>query len=231
MANVTLITGAAGALGTVVASELIAKGHRIAAVDLPRAAERLAKLPGVLPLPFETNQPDAWGEALARAERELGPLTGAVLIAGGWQGGGPLHARTDDAIWQAMLAANLESAYRALRAVLPGMVARQGGSVVMVGSRAAVRPDTSAGAAEYAATKSAVVALAQATAAEVLEQGVRVNAVLPSTLDTAANRKAMPQADPSRWVAPASLAGVVDFLLSDAARDISGAAIPVYGKS
>jgi NAD(P)-dependent dehydrogenase (short-subunit alcohol dehydrogenase family) len=231
MANVTLITGAAGALGTVVASELIAKGHRIAAVDLPRAAERLAKLPGVLPLPFETNQADAWGEALARAERELGPLTGAVLIAGGWQGGGPLHARTDDAIWQAMLAANLESAYRALRAVLPGMVARKAGSVVMVGSRAAVRPDSSAGAAEYAATKSAVVALAQATAAEVLDQGVRVNAVLPSTLDTAANRKAMPGADPSRWVAPASLAGVVDFLLSDLARDISGAAIPVYGKS
>jgi len=231
MSQVTLITGAAGALGSVVAAELSRQGHRIAAVDLPRSAERLAALSGMLPLPFDTNSADLWREKLAQVERELGPVTGAVLIAGGWQGGGPLHERQDDAIWRAMLGANLESAYRALRALLPGMVARKAGSVVVIGSRAAVRPDTSAGAAEYAATKSAVVALAQATAAEVLEHGVRVNALLPSTLDTPANRHAMPKADPTRWVAPDSLAGVVGFLLSDAARDLSGAAIPVYGKS
>lgn len=232
MAPVTLITGAAGALGSVVVSDLLQKGHQVVAVDLPRSAERLQKLgPGVLPLAFDTNGPETWAQMVAKAERDLGPLTGAVLIAGGWQGGGALHTRTDDAIWRAMLGANLESAYRTLRAVLPGMVARGGGSVVVIGSRAAVRPDTSAGAAEYAATKSAVVALAQAIAAEVLEKGVRVNAVLPSTIDTGANRSAMPQADPTRWVAPGSLAGVIGFLLSDAARDISGAAIPVYGKS
>lgn len=232
MAPVTLVTGAAGALGSVVVSDLLQKGHKVAAVDLPRSAERLQKLgTGVLPLAFDTDHPDTWREKIAQIERELGPPTGAVLIAGGWQGGGALHTRTDDTIWRAMLGANLESAYRTLRAVLPGMVQRGQGSVVVIGSRAAVRPDTSAGAAEYAATKSAVVALAQATAAEVLEKGVRVNAVLPSTIDTAANRSAMPKADPGLWVAPASLAGVIGFLLSDAARDISGAAIPVYGKS
>lgn len=231
MPNVTLITGAAGALGSVVASKLLERGHRVAAVDLPRSAARLSALKGVLPLPFDTDRQEAWREPLAQVERELGPLTGAVLIAGGWQGGGTLHTRPDDAIWRAMLGANLESAYRCLRAVLPGMVERRAGSVVVVGSRAAARPDTSAGAAEYAATKSAVVALAQATAAEVLELGVRVNAVLPSTIDTGANRQAMPSADPTRWVAPSSLAGVIGFLLSDAARDISGAALPVYGKS
>ena len=111
------------------------------------------------------------------------------------------------------------------------MVARKHGSVVVVGSRAAVQPSTSAGSAAYAASKAAVVALAQAVAAEVLEHGVRVNAILPSTMDTPANRAAMPKVDPTRWVSLASAAGLVAFLLSDGARDVSGAAIPVYGRA
>jgi NAD(P)-dependent dehydrogenase (short-subunit alcohol dehydrogenase family) len=111
------------------------------------------------------------------------------------------------------------------------MVARGRGSVVLVGSRAAVQPWTSTGGAAYAASKAAVVALAQAVAAEVLPHGVRVNAVLPSTLDTPANRAAMPKADPSRWVSLASAAGVVAFLLGDDARDVSGAAVPLYGRA
>ena len=232
MSQVTLVTGAAGALGGAVVAHLLSKGHKVAAVDLPRGAERLRALgANTLALPIDPNDAAAWPDAIARAERELGPLTGAVLVAGGWQGGGPLHARPDEAIWRAMLAANLDSAYRALRAVLPGLVARRAGSVVVIGSRAAIRPETSAGAAEYAATKGAVVALAQAVAAEVLDQGVRVNAILPSTIDTPANRKAMPGADASRWVSPESIANVAAFLLSDAARDVSGAALPVYGRS
>jgi NAD(P)-dependent dehydrogenase (short-subunit alcohol dehydrogenase family) len=111
------------------------------------------------------------------------------------------------------------------------MVARKHGSIVVIGSRAADRPDTSARAAAYGAAKAAVVALAEAVAAEVLEDGVRVNAILPSTMDTAANRRAMPKADPSRWVATESAASVVAFLLSEESRDVSGAAIPVYGRS
>ena len=102
---------------------------------------------------------------------------------------------------------------------------------MVVGSRAVEQPWTSARSAAYAASKSAVVALARAVAAEVLEDGVRVNAILPSTMDTPANRAAMPKADPSRWVSLESAAGVVAFLLSDAARDISGVALPVYGRS
>lgn len=232
MPNVTLVTGAAGALGSAVVKHLLAQGHKVAAIGLPHSAERLAALgSGVLPLPFAANDSVAWRDPLARIERELGPLTGAVLVAGGWKGGGPLHERKDDAIWRAMLDENLESAYHALRAVLPGMVGRREGSVVVIGSRAAVRPETSAGAAEYAATKAAVVALAQAVAAEVVESGVRVNVVLPSTMDTPANRQAMPKADPSRWVSLGSVAGVVGFLLSDAAKDVSGAALPVYGRA
>src|SRR5262249_6398369 len=123
------------------------------------------------------------------------------------------------------------TARHALRALLPAMVEARAGSVVVVGSRVVERPWTSAGAAAYAASKAAVVTLAQTVAAEVLKDGVRVNAVLPSTLDTAANRRAMPKADPATWVTTESLAKVIAFLLSDDARDISGAAIPVYGRA
>jgi NAD(P)-dependent dehydrogenase (short-subunit alcohol dehydrogenase family) len=228
---VTLVTGAAGALGSAVVAKLLHEGHQIAAVDLPRSKDRLAALGNVLPLAIDANDPKAWTDALAQVEEKLGAVTGAVLVAGGWQGGGPVHARTDDAIWRAMLSSNLESGYRAMRALLPGMVARKHGSLVVIGSRAAVRPDTSAGAAEYAATKAALVALAEAVAAEVLDSGVRLNAILPSTMDTPANRAGMPKADFGKWVATGSVANVIAFLLSDGARDVSGAAIPVYGRS
>ena len=230
MPDVTVVTGGGGALAAQVIAHLQSLGHRVAAVDLPHASPRLAKLEGVLALPFDANDSQAWNAPLALVQRELGPVTGAVLIAGGWQGGGPLHSRTEDGVWSAMLSANLESAHRALRALLPGMVERQAGSVVVIGSRAAVRPETSGGAAEYAATKAAVVALAQAAAAEVLEARVRINAVLPSIIDTPANRRSMPSADPARWVSASSLAKVIGFLLSEAAADISGAAVPVYGR-
>jgi NAD(P)-dependent dehydrogenase (short-subunit alcohol dehydrogenase family) len=114
---------------------------------------------------------------------------------------------------------------------LPAMVAAGNGSVVVVGSRVVEQPWTGAGAVAYAASKSAVVAMARATASEVLEHGVRVNAVLPSTLDTPANRTAMPNADPSRWVPLAAAATVIAFLLSDDAKHISGASVPIYGRA
>jgi NAD(P)-dependent dehydrogenase (short-subunit alcohol dehydrogenase family) len=152
-----------------------------------------------------------------------------VLAAGGYRGGEPVAASKDDAALDAMLAANLRTVHATLAALLPGMVARKSGSIVVIASAASVRPWQSAGSAAYAASKAAAVALAQATAAEVHRAGVRVNAILPSTIDTPQNRKGMPDADFSRWVTPASIAGVVAFLLSDAARDVSGAAIPVFG--
>jgi NAD(P)-dependent dehydrogenase (short-subunit alcohol dehydrogenase family) len=111
------------------------------------------------------------------------------------------------------------------------MVEARAGSVVVVGSRAVERPWTSANSASYGAAKSAAVALAMVAAAEVVEYGVRVNAVLPSVIDTPQNRASMPGADPSRWVTPRSLSEVIQFLLSDASRDVSGAQIPVYGRT
>jgi NAD(P)-dependent dehydrogenase (short-subunit alcohol dehydrogenase family) len=236
MDNVVIVTGAAGALGSQVARHLVELEYKAALLDTPHAAERLGALArslgdAALALEADITQAAAWPERVATIERRLGPPTHAVLIAGGWQGGKPLHAETDDAVWRAMLTSNLETAHATLRALLPGMVLRKRGSVVVLGSRVALQPWTSAGAAAYAASKAAVVALAQATAQEVLEHGVRINAVLPSTLDTPANRASMPKADPSRWVSTSSAAEVIAFLLSDAARDVSGAALPLYGRS
>jgi NAD(P)-dependent dehydrogenase (short-subunit alcohol dehydrogenase family) len=236
MHEVGLVTGAAGALGAEVARTLAAGGCKLALVDSERGRERLevlaSSLGGACVVAGDIAAGATWAEAMPRIERELGaPPSCAALIAGGWRGGKPLHEEADDEVWKVMMGANLETVHRSLRALLPPMVARKKGSIVVVGSRAAVQPATSAGAAAYAASKAAVVALAQAVAAEVLGLGVRVNAVLPSTMDTPANRAAMPGVDPSRWVSLASAAEVVAFLLSEQARDISGVALPVYGRA
>jgi NAD(P)-dependent dehydrogenase (short-subunit alcohol dehydrogenase family) len=237
MADIALITGAAGALGSEVARRLASQGCKVALVDAPRAKSRLDDLarelgPRACAATGDLATDAAWSEIVPKVRADLGgDPSRAALIAGGWAGGKRLFEDTDDAIWDAMMKSNLETVHRALVALLPGMVAAKRGSIVVVGSRAVERPWTSAGAAAYAAAKSAVVALARTAAQEVLADGVRINAVLPSTMDTHANRTAMPDADFSTWVTTASAAGVVAFLLSDDARDVSGAALPLYGRA
>jgi NAD(P)-dependent dehydrogenase (short-subunit alcohol dehydrogenase family) len=235
---IVLVTGAGGALGGAVARRAAKDGMRVVLADLERGRTRLGALAAELGAgrarveAFDLADPAAWAAALGRVKAELGGVpTRAVLVAGAWQGGAAVHEAKDDAVWRAMTAANADTAYHALRALLPGMFAAKDGSVVLIGSRAVERPWTSANAAEYGASKAAVVALAQAIAQEVLEHGVRVNSILPSTMDTPANRAAMPNADPARWVSTESAAAVCAFLLSDASRDVSGAAIPVYGRA
>jgi len=236
--RIIAITGGAGALGGALAKVLVGKGYKVALLDTLRAKDRLEELVKDLgpddayghASDFATAE--AWTDALAATKSALGGLpTDAALIAGGWAGGAPLHDTKDDTAYERMMRSNVDTAYQALRALLPAMLAAKSGSIVVVGSRAVERPWTSTGSAAYAAAKAAVVTMAQTAAQEVLEHGVRINAILPSTMDTPANRAAMPDADPSRWVSLASAAGVVAFLLSEDARDVSGAAIPVYGRS
>jgi NAD(P)-dependent dehydrogenase (short-subunit alcohol dehydrogenase family) len=231
--NVVLVTGANGALGDAVARQLAGAGARVIALERSKtdAVELVEEQANLLRLRASTNDVAALRVALGQAEAELGPTTGAVLTAGAWRGGHDFAQAEAEADFRAVMDANLESVNVALRALLPGLVQRQRGSVVLVGSRSGVRPYDAPGDAAYAASKAAVIALAQSIAAEVLSAGVRVNVVLPSTIDTAANRKAMPSAEHARWVTTESLGGVIAFLLSDAARDISGAAIPVYGRT
>jgi len=236
MTDIALVTGAAGALGAEVARTLFSRGRKIVLVDSERGKERLATLAATLGgasvIAGDIAAEETWRTGLPRVAQELGGApTLAALIAGAWRGGKPLHEEPNDDVWRTMMSANLDTVYRSLRALLPAMVAARRGSIVVVGSRAAEQPWTSANAAAYAASKAAVVALARAVAVEVMGHGVRVNAVLPSTMDTPANRAAMPKADASTWVTLPSAAGVVAFLLGDEARDVSGAALPVYGRA
>jgi NAD(P)-dependent dehydrogenase (short-subunit alcohol dehydrogenase family) len=230
--NVVLVTGANGALGQAVVRHLETTGTRIVALERSKQGDvRLERQSeSVLRLFASTSDAKALAEGLAKAEAEQGALSGAVLTAGAWRGGHKFHEAEAAADYRTVMDANLESAQVALRALLPGLVQRKRGSVVLIGSRAGVRPWDAPGDAAYAAAKAALTALSQAVAAEVLADGVRVNLVLPSTIDTPANREAMPNADHSRWVSTSSLGGVIDFLLSERARDISGAALPVYGR-
>ena len=231
--DVVLVTGGNGALGGAVVARLVADGASVVALERSKSGEiALERLkPNLLRLNVNTADAAAVASGVAKAEAELGALTGAVLTAGAWRGGHKFYEAAAAADYRTVMDANLESAQVVLRAVLPGLVQRKAGSVVLIGSRSGVRPYDAPGDAAYAAAKAALTALAQAIAAEVLADGVRVNLVLPSTIDTEANRQAMPSADRSRWVTTDSLGDVIQFLLSQRARDISGAAIPVYGRA
>ncbi len=232
---VIVVTGAAGALGSALVRYLAARGKTVIAIDRPENSSRLANVSreaaGSVPIELDATSAETWSPVLERITTDYGPLAGAVLVAGGFVSGGRFFEGDSEARWQKMLHQNLESARVALAALLPAMVAARKGSIVLIGSRASQRPWESRGAAAYAASKAAVLALAQAVAAEVLDDGVRVNVVMPSMIDTPANRASMPNADPSRWVEPESLCDVIGFLLSDAARDVSGAALPVFGRA
>ena len=235
MSACAVVTGAAGALGSAVARYLSeTRGIPVALLDSEHHRERLEALAGQLGTARayvgDLGNINVWKKVLLRIEAEVGAPQAAALVAGGYQGGKPFW-ESDDASWSSMLHGNLDTVAVALRTLLPGMVARRDGRIVVIGSRAVEQPWTGAGAAAYVASKSAVVALARAVAAEARDHGVTINAVLPSTLDTPANRASMPDADPSRWVPLGAAAKQIAFLLSDDAREISGAAIPIYGRA
>lgn len=233
--SVTAVTGASGALGTSVASHLVDSGRRVARLLRPASTEagsapdNAAGQSTCRDYLLEIGSLESWNEQLPNIESSLGTIRGAVLCAGGWAGG-KSHHEDDGGTFRSMFDANLETAQVSLRALIPTMIRNGGGSIVAVGSRVAERPWESQGAAAYAASKAALVSLVQTTAQEVLAEGVRLNVVLPSVIDTPANRKAMPNADHASWVGTDQLARVIGFLLSDDASAVSGAAVPVYGR-
>ncbi len=148
-------------------------------------------------------------------------------MAGGWAGGAPFEQTPPDE-WTRMLEQNLETVAHVCRAALPHLLAK-GGSVVAVGSRAA--ETGGAGMAAYAVSKLAVHALVRVLALENRDRGVRVNAVLPGTIDTPANRRAMPDADRSSWTPPEAIARTIAFLLSPDSSPVTGALVPVDGRA
>jgi NAD(P)-dependent dehydrogenase (short-subunit alcohol dehydrogenase family) len=177
-------------------------------------------------LPLDLLQRDLVKSKLAAAQADFGPVDVVCHIAGGFRMGEAVH-ETSPATWDFLMDLNARSLVHVANAVVPGMIGRQRGKIVTVGAGAALRAGARMGA--YAASKSALIRLTEAMSAELKEHGINVNCVLPSIIDTADNRQAMPDADPSRWVAPGALAEVIAFLASDAASAIHGASIPVAG--
>lgn len=225
-----LVTGGTGGLGSAVVGRLLDDGWRVVVPWVAeRELERVGERDGLVLVQADLFDAAAVAAVAARAaEDATAPLRGVVNLVGGFAMGAKVaEAPVDD--FEAQLRLNLRPTYLVTQAALPHMVGAGGGGIVCVGSRAAVQPF--AGAAGYVTAKAAVIAFAQAVAVEYRDDGVRCNAILPSVIDTPANRASMPRADHAKWVAPAEIAGVVAHLLSDDGAVTSGAAIPVYGRA
>ncbi len=226
-----IVTGAAGNLGKAVAAAFAARGANLVLVDLKE--EALAKSYGAadakrLFAPCNLLEQAAVEAMAAQAAARFGRIDVLCNLAGGFRMGEPVHATAASTL-DFLLELNVRTMLNTSHAVVPRMLAAGGGKVVNVGAFAAQKGAAMMGA--YVATKSAVIRLTETMAAELREKHINVNCVLPTIIDTPENRKAMPDADPARWVAPADLASVIVFLASDAARAIHGAAVPVTGLS
>lgn len=221
-ARVIAVTGAAGALGRAVVERLAAAGAVVAAIDLA------AEIPGPAALALagvKLDDPAATAAAMDAIGARLGRLDGLANIAGGfvWKA----VADADPVVWDQMWTINLRTALNACRAALP-LLAASGGSIVNIGAAAATK--AGAGFAPYAASKAAVARLTESLAEE-WKGKVRVNALLPTVIDTPMNRRDMPKADFSAWARPDEIASAIDFLLSPAASGITGALIPIAGRT
>ena len=216
--KVVLITGGAGALGQTVVPAFVSTGASVILGDL-----NPVQVPGVTALKADFTDEAQVRNLVDEVIRTSGRLDALINLVGGFAAGRVVE--TESALWQRMLTMNLTSAFLLSQAVLPSMLHRRHGRIVHVAARAALEPF--AGAAAYIVSKAGLVGLIRTLALELEGSGVTVNAVLPSTIDTPANRKAMPAADRSKWAQPDSIAQTLTFLASDAATQISGALIPI----
>lgn len=225
--RVVLITGAAGGLGRSVVAEFRNQGARVWAALAPGETN-----------PFPDGAPAALSADLSSAEeavsavravlQDAGRLDALVHLVGGFADGQPVHQTTEET-WRRMMTLNLDTAFHILRAALPPMLEARRGRILAIGTRTAVEPVANLSA--YNVSKAGLVALIRTLALEIKNTGVTANVVLPSVIDTPANRAANPDADFSRWVKPESIARVLAFLASEAASDINGAIIPIYGRA
>jgi NAD(P)-dependent dehydrogenase (short-subunit alcohol dehydrogenase family) len=231
--KVALITGAAGHLGRAVAQAFANAGASLVLVDLKAAGlQETQALLGTevncLSIPTDLISPEsvaAMGHQVFAQHKKIDILAN---IAGGFTMGPPLH-ETSDRDWAFMMDLNARTVFHSCRVIIPNMLTHRSGSIINVAANAALTGK--ANMAPYCASKAAVITLTESMAAEHLKTGIRVNCVLPSVLNTAQNRAEMPDADHASWVQPAALADVILFFASDAARSVTGAALPVCGRS
>jgi len=232
--QVVLVTGGSGNLGSAAVRAFLAAGAHLIVPD--RSVGRLAgQFPALaqsgdhfLAEGVDVTQPAAMAALTEEIKRRFGRLDVLANTVGGYKAGAPLHL-TPLEVWTDMLNLNARSVFVTSQAVIPLMLAQGRGRIIHTAARAALAGG--ANAAAYSASKSAVLRLVESMAVELKDAGITVNCILPGTIDTPANRQASPGADFSRWVAPEAIADVILFLASSAARAVSGAAIPVYGRS
>ncbi len=233
--RIAIVTGGTGGLGRAVLRELAVEGAKVTTTYIyDWELEHLKKetppelLKTVAITKTDVLKREEVEKLAAGVMKESGRIDILVNLVGGYKGGINLP-ETEEKTWDLMLELNLRSAYNCCRAVVPHMVTQKYGKIVSVAARTGLEP--SAGDSAYAAAKAGVIALTRALSEEVKLSNVNVNAILPSVIDTEANRRDMPQEDFSLWVRPDEIARVIAFLVSDDANAITGAAIPVYGKS
>jgi len=220
------VTGGSGGLGGAVVRRLVTDGWRVVVPDL--AAPR-SPVDGVSYVSVDLFSPTDVSSVVSDAASDVDrPLRAVVNLVGGYSANGLVHETPIDD-FEAQLRLNLRPTYLVCAAALPFLMAAGGGSIVCVSTRAAVRPFS--GAAGYVTAKAAVLALVDALAVEYRQAAVRANAILPSVIDTPANRASMPNASFDTWVKPEEIAEVIAFLCSDASAVTSGAHIPVYGRA
>jgi NAD(P)-dependent dehydrogenase (short-subunit alcohol dehydrogenase family) len=225
--RVVLVTGATGGLGPVVVRAFLDCGSTVlgagrSLIDPNSGATNYSSLQADL------LSSEGVGQVVADALGHSGRIDVLAHLLGGYIGGDPVSS-TSEEDWDRMMGMNVRSAFLMIRAVLPHMARKGYGRILAVGSRAGTVPSPSSGA--YAVSKAALHALIQTVSAEVRDAGITANAVLPSTIDTPGNRAAMPDAASNTWVAPESIANLLVWLASDAASEISGALVPIYGRA
>ncbi|MGH2838041.1 MAG: SDR family oxidoreductase [Thermoleophilaceae bacterium] len=223
--HAVLVAGGTGALGGAVVAEQLAAGHPVTATwVVEKERDRMVEADGLSLVQADLMDPDAVNEAVNGVD-DLGAV---VNLVGGFSYGPRVHEMDPDE-WERLVRLNLRPGFLLARAAMPRLLERGGGAYVGVSARAALRPFP--GASAYVTSKAAVIAFVQTLDADYRQDGIRANAVLPSVIDTPANRAAEPDADYSKWVQPAEIAKVIRFLVSDDSAVTSGAAIPVYGRA
>ena len=223
--KVVVVTGANGGLGSYVTQAFLDAGATVVGVSR-KIQQSDFNSPAFTALPAEISTAAGASKLVEDVVARFGRLDVVAHTVGGFAGG-PSIAETDDATFQRMFDVNLYSTFYLLRAAVPAMRKTGNGRIIAVGSRAALEPGAGVGA--YSASKAAMVSLIRTIALENKDAGISANVILPGTMDTPANRKAMPNADVSRWVQPANVAGLIVWLAGEAGKDVNGAAIPVYG--
>jgi NAD(P)-dependent dehydrogenase (short-subunit alcohol dehydrogenase family) len=221
-----LVTGADGGLGIHVTKALLDAGFLVAGLA-PKIKQSDFDNSRFTALPSRLDSLEAAKRSADAVITKFGKIDVLAHLVGGFAGG-PSVAETDDTTFRRMFEMNVDSAFHILRAVLPHMQKAGNGRIIAIGSRAAESPGAGVGA--YSASKAALVSLIRTIAVENKDSGITANVILPGTIDTPANRKAMPKADITNWVQPAAIASFIVWLASDAAGDMTGAVIPLYGR-